>query len=529
MYIKLNFTQNKTGEQVFRILADIINNAATVTSVSALTTRFANTGIYTAGDLQVGFDSANSELIVTSPINTSLTRAHVCRNLAVADTFQFTLEQSVYDSTSTKYYTRIYSTNSSGVVGSTNTISYTSHSTSGNFVCSATTLQIGDRVTITGTYTGTGSITGYVSGNTYVVSAVAGTSPTVTGFTLVSDSVLGTLTTGAGTATGLTFQANTPIYMTVGDTSTSPAFDPTSSMAITVASRGASTSGTALTMQNTYTPLGSGTTSNEYMSMQNTCIRTLWCYITDKTFLIGLNGMASTPLGWNTAFAGNCAYTSSGIFSSQYTRLDHWNTSSNGVIPVFWTKPRGAYNSNYITNYGAGLFASQTDYLNIWSPENTVANHQNSVPTLTLNAYNTVPSASSYSLTKSYHNFAAYGLGLKSTEQQAMQFSGATIDTGLSATSGFSGTPVSYSGTGNGMPNAALTSRTYHLHPITWMRSNWGAYGGGNVSDQSAFYVFNGDYQAGDEFSYNSVTYSIWPSAGVLPATSRLGIAVPKT
>jgi hypothetical protein len=88
--------------------------------------------------------------------------------------------------------------------------------TAGQFTCSATTLAAGDVVTITGTFGGTGSITGYGSGIIYRVSAVTGTSPNVTGFTLVTNSVAGNaLVTTAGTPTGLTYTPATRPNMSV--------------------------------------------------------------------------------------------------------------------------------------------------------------------------------------------------------------------------------------------------------------------------------------------------------------------------
>jgi hypothetical protein len=56
--------------------------------------------------------------------------------------------------------------------------------TAGQFSCSASSLSVGDYVTIIGTNTGTGSISGYTSFNQYKVSYVTGTSPSVTAFTL---------------------------------------------------------------------------------------------------------------------------------------------------------------------------------------------------------------------------------------------------------------------------------------------------------------------------------------------------------
>jgi hypothetical protein len=65
-------------------------------------------------------------------------------------------------------------------------------------------LVVGQQVQITGTNTGTGTITGYASGNTYRISATNGT----TTFTLVDlqGAAIATSATNAGTFTGLTFQ-----------------------------------------------------------------------------------------------------------------------------------------------------------------------------------------------------------------------------------------------------------------------------------------------------------------------------------
>jgi hypothetical protein len=85
--------------------------------------------------------------------------------------------------------------------------------TGGQFTCAATTLAVGDRVVITGTLTGTGTITGYSTGNIYRVSAVTGTSPSVTGFTLTTEAADAIVTT-AGTTVGLTARAATIINLT---------------------------------------------------------------------------------------------------------------------------------------------------------------------------------------------------------------------------------------------------------------------------------------------------------------------------
>jgi hypothetical protein len=76
--------------------------------------------------------------------------------------------------------------------------------TGGQFTCTATTLAVGDHIQIDGTITGTGSITSHTSGKIYEVSAVTGTSPNVTGFTLTQEDTTA-LTTTAGNGLGLTY------------------------------------------------------------------------------------------------------------------------------------------------------------------------------------------------------------------------------------------------------------------------------------------------------------------------------------
>jgi hypothetical protein len=84
--------------------------------------------------------------------------------------------------------------------------------TGGQFQCSSTTLVVGMQVVISGTYGGTGSITGYTNPKTYYIKTTNGS----TTFTL-SDTPGGTaLTTTAGTPTGLTYVASSISPYTLG-------------------------------------------------------------------------------------------------------------------------------------------------------------------------------------------------------------------------------------------------------------------------------------------------------------------------
>ena len=84
--------------------------------------------------------------------------------------------------------------------------------TAGQFTCTATTLAVGDRIVVTGTLSGTGSITSYTVGTIYTVSAITGTSPSVTGFTVTTDAGSAIVTT-AGTSTGLIFTPYTIVLI----------------------------------------------------------------------------------------------------------------------------------------------------------------------------------------------------------------------------------------------------------------------------------------------------------------------------
>jgi len=94
--------------------------------------------------------------------------------------------------------------------------------TAGQFTCGASSLSVGDTVTITGTRAGTGTITGYTTGTVYKVSAVTGTSPNVTGFTLRTSGNAAIVTT-AGTLTGLTYVTTSNPILTISSGSGSAA------------------------------------------------------------------------------------------------------------------------------------------------------------------------------------------------------------------------------------------------------------------------------------------------------------------
>jgi len=111
------------------------------------------------------------------------------------------------------YYTRFVSANTFNLATSTTASAAISGVTitgvAGQFSCGASSvaLAVGQSITISGAYGGTGSITGYVNPTTYYIIATNGS----TTFTLSTTAGGSGVTTTAGTPTGLTYTLSTTI------------------------------------------------------------------------------------------------------------------------------------------------------------------------------------------------------------------------------------------------------------------------------------------------------------------------------
>jgi hypothetical protein len=112
--------------------------------------------------------------------------------------------------------------------------------TTGTFTCSSATLQIGQRLTISGTFGGSGSISGYTDPTSYYIIATNGT----TSFTLSTSFNGGAVTTVAGTPTGVTYTLNST-YISGGTAFSAPLYITGSN---TFTSTGSNISGTTLTV-----------------------------------------------------------------------------------------------------------------------------------------------------------------------------------------------------------------------------------------------------------------------------------------
>lgn len=308
------------------------------------------------------------------------------------------------------------------------------------------------------------------------------------------------------------YDADTVYYISLGAASTGAAILSNIGTALTNPFSSSSWAVTASTTQSTAqgTTLGltSSISAHSHAGGNTTCY-TMWVFLTDTTFLYGFTGTnggysvmgypSLSNLQSSTAWIGPYQW-------SQYTRRDYWNTDANGFIPVIFSNP-----TRSSTSFGSAA----TDWT---ATKNSVSVTTSENPFAIYNYAEIAPSNGTV-WTKTIYSQVLWGVGNRysdfpmtsslSTASAAVQCYGAFINTTAQ----------------NRVLLPSLDGkRGYALLPITFKRNGML---GGNMTDKSGYYLFNGDYFPGDEFTYNGKTYHIIPGNGVCQ-TNRLGWAIPK-
>lgn len=270
-------------------------------------------------------------------------------------------------------------------------------------------------------------------------------------------------------------------------------------------SSGSTSSGTTLTITGNIT-------SGRGVAGTSSLLTTLWVYITPSSLVwcaVCSNGTFQ-PSGWygtNSNYASTTTFSGPNIYS-QYRRYDYWNTASNNILPFVYINP-----SN--TNPG---FLSVATELGINNPSSSTSAE------CSFNAFNyinaTPGTGTSFPVT--YGIRVATGVGTRFSDTFNLASSSGSS---TNPTDPCYGAVVNTSTTQTRIPSSNLLTKGFSILPLTIRNMNVSMLGG-NISDIGDFYLFNGDYFPGDEFSYNNRTFVIFPVG--LGYTTRLGLAIPK-
>lgn len=277
--------------------------------------------------------------------------------------------------------------------------------------------------------------------------------------------------------------------------------------AITATNTGTTTQGGQITTAGTQT--ATGVASNQVG------FYTAWFYITDYSIMWAFNADSSSGLGISTSsYGGSSTGWTGQKFISQYRRFDYWNTSANNIIPVVYTNKYRA---------GPGIFTSTSDYNALLNPQ--AANTSEAMFQVVNLVSDAVPSNSAVSWTVSNQVQVAWGVGTRFSDVLAMTSSATTVNTTATGPNTGQMLWIDSGNVNTRMPIANLQNRGYPIMPFTWRNMRYNSMGG-NISEIGDFYLFNGDYFPGDEFTWNNRTFVLFPTGQSW--TSRLAIAIPK-
>lgn len=235
-------------------------------------------------------------------------------------------------------------------------------------------------------------------------------------------------------------------------------------------------------------------------------------YISDTAMVWCASTTTGTTynVGFGNTYSDSTKFIGPFIFS-QYTRFDYTNTNANTIAPLMFT--------NMSRGNGVGFGGATSDWTSV---ENTQYNTtSNAIAFRVFNLINSYPTttASFPVVSQPYVN---WGIGSRYSDYAGLtaNATGSTTTLG-SALYG----PVIFTTTSTRFPSADLKSQTYGMLPVSW-RNLYYYNAGGDASAKGGWYLFNGDYYPGDEFTYGGKTYKILPTwTGY---SQRVGIAIPK-
>ena len=255
---------------------------------------------------------------------------------------------------------------------------------------------------------------------------------------------------------------------------------------------------------------GSNLVENTAVFGNGSNIRTFWCWITNECFMWATTNNESYANGFGAGYSNPLYYNGPYIYS-QYSRYDHWNTANNNIIPLMFSNCAAGRSTNPGFGYSTGDWGEITNPM--WTTDNSAFKVFNTINTQAQTAL---------SPTMYYGPQVNYTLAGRSDNYVAHAGSSfAAVSTQRAACIGPSIFQTPYTR----YTSADLKTQSHAMLPIGWDHSFYNN-AGGSASDKAGWYIFNGDYYPGDEFTKDGKTYIIFPTnSGYI---ARVGVAIPK-
>ena len=265
------------------------------------------------------------------------------------------------------------------------------------------------------------------------------------------------------------------------------------------------------------------TTNNMFSTSSNppqgVPVRCIWAYITNDVLFLYFTLTATTNTGFHESFTTGAAapYMAGPYMFGNYERYDYWNKSSNGILPIM------SHNIYRPSHNGFGWDAQLGQHDHVALPNmnyNTLTTNHS--PFRIHSIIDATPRiTSSWPLIR--WTFTNWGTGFRNNSINGLNYNQTQATS--TTTSGSWGPLVSINANYR-FVSSDLKSKTFAMLPITWSDDLRQCLGG-NFTSRSGIYLFNGEFQSGDTFTFNNKTYVIFPVYGA-GYSQRVGIAVPK-
>jgi len=303
------------------------------------------------------------------------------------------------------------------------------------------------------------------------------------------------------------------------------------------------TSTTQTTIQGS--PLGvGGTTSNAFGAYNagGLGLFTFWVYITDTCFMWNCNTQSYNLPGHPTSFTATPVAQNLNQqgphFYSQYTRGDYWNTDANGIIPLVYTNHPNITGasvqtfSNLTKGQGEGFLSRFEELSAVQLPQGL---NNTNISLQVMHVANNVLTNNITPRTIVAHANTCLGISTVYSDQRNLAAAAENFTSAAQPSTSaiarsygnivFLYTSATYTHAFTNYRFVASDLQSYYgfiLYPMTFRTPHYNS-NGGNITDKSGMYLFNGDYFIGDEITVGGITYTLIPGLMATAVNTNLG------